>query len=98
MLSVGYSDGFLDLKYGELGLLSLFSKDEAKPQTERGSLAFQFLYVQKCSDIKSNNLSHWNINRIISMTGDCFSKIPLDHCLIFKSHLEMQGLLKIIRS
>lgn len=72
MLSVGYSDGFLDLKCGELGLLSLFSKDEAKPQTERGSLAFQFLYVQKCSDVKSNNVSHWNTSRIVSMTKDFF--------------------------
>jgi len=36
VLSVGYSDGFLDLKYRDLGVMSLFSKDEAKPQTETG--------------------------------------------------------------
>ena len=36
VLSVGYSDGFPDWKNGELGVMSLFSKDEAKPQTETG--------------------------------------------------------------
>lgn len=73
VLSIGYSGGYLDLKYGELRVMSLFSKDEAKLQTEM-SRAFQFLYVQKCSDIKSNNLSHWNMSRIISMTGDFLLK------------------------
>lgn len=36
VLPVGYYDGFLDLKYGELGVMSLFRKDETKPQTEVG--------------------------------------------------------------
>lgn len=36
VLSVGYSDGFLHRKLRELGVMSLFSKDEVKPQTETG--------------------------------------------------------------
>lgn len=34
LLSVGYTDEFLDLKYGELGVVSLFSKNVTKSQTE----------------------------------------------------------------
>lgn len=36
VLSAGYSDGFLHRKLRELGVMSLFSKDEVKPQTETG--------------------------------------------------------------
>lgn len=35
-LFVWYSDGFLHQKHRELGVMSLFSKDEVKPQTETG--------------------------------------------------------------
>lgn len=35
-LSVGYSDGFLHQKHGELRVTCLFSKDEVKPQAETG--------------------------------------------------------------
>lgn len=34
LLSVGYSDEFLALKYGELGVMSVFSKNVTKSQTE----------------------------------------------------------------
>lgn len=50
-------------------------------------LAFQFFYIQKCSDIK-------NMGRLMSKIG-IFYKIKSDHHFIFKSYLEMQSLLKI---
>lgn len=40
-------------------------------QDEYGILISQ---CSKCPDIKSSNLSHWNMSRIIYITGDFFLK------------------------
>lgn len=71
-LSVGYNDGFLHQKRGELELcvssVKMRLSHKLKPDGSGISVSL------KCSDIKSNNLSHWNMSRIISMTRFFFLK------------------------